>query len=252
MMTDVTETRLLQQKLSHNARLVSVGETAAALAHQIRTPLAAALLNLPNLTAATGTESDRRRYAERIKTSLKHLSRLVEQMLMYSRAGTFTYQTVSIRELLDVHKDVFEGRIKQSGGELAVSSPTEDVQITGNFDALLTALQNLTNNALEAREIDCRVTIDIANQSDHIDINVKDNGPGIPSSELTNIFEPFYSHAKRGSGLGLAVVKTVATAHVGEVRVKNTVPEGCIFTLSLPKKLNKVPSAEIQENEAVV
>ena len=122
--------------------------------------------------------------------------------------------------------------------QVNVHLAAEDHHILGNKNALTGAIQNLVHNTLQATssaKIDKPIiNIQVYRDKKSIYISVKDNGPGISSADVEKIFEPFYTSSSKGTGLGLAVVKSVIEAHQGEVNYLSQSGEGAHFCLKLP------------------
>jgi len=105
----------------------------------------------------------------------------------------------------------------------------------GNEDALLGAIMNLLNNAVEADQDKAMVTMKLEQvDQTSLQIQIQDNGPGIDESTRQRLFEPFYTTKVRGTGLGLAVVDSVVRAHSGSIQCESITGTGTLFTLLLP------------------
>lgn len=234
LLQDVTPARQLQEYRSRHQRLTSLGDMAASLAHQIRTPLSTAILYVSQLGQPM-EEAQRAAFAEKTLTSLRHIEHLVEDMLQYARGGKAVERPVSVQALFRGLEEAMGPLVEQyPRAELRVVPPVEDVTLSGDYDALLTALQNLVHNALEAagQSVCVEVTGEVVNNQ--LIIRVIDDGPGIDETVQEKIFEPFYTGRANGTGLGLAVVRAVAEAHGGEIRVHALPGVGSTFTLQLP------------------
>jgi signal transduction histidine kinase len=97
------------------------------------------------------------------------------------------------------------------------------------------ALLNLIKNSIEAMsDSGGRLTISTESNEQEITVSIHDNGPGIPESDITRIFEPYFTTKIRGSGLGLTLVFKIVREHSGEIAVKSKVGEGTCFTIKLP------------------
>jgi len=235
LLQDVTEARRWQEHENRHQRLHSMGEMAASLAHQIRTPLASALLYVSQLNSDDIDENNRQRFVAKSLTSLRHLEGLVKDMLQYAKGGKSCEQVLSIEQLFSKLANV-TAREQQPGlGKLVFDRSQAEVQLTGDQDALVTALQNLINNAFEVIGDSALVQVSAKRvEGNYVDLIVSDNGPGIEAERIEQIFEPFYTSRAQGTGLGLAVVRAIADAHHGEVWVKSIVGFGSKFGMRLP------------------
>lgn len=238
VLTDLTETRQLQRRISHLQKLSSLGKMVASLAHQIRTPLSAAMLYAANLSNANLGKEARQQFSDKLISRLRDLESQVNDMLLFAKSGSEQVVVdLSMQALLsEVHAGV-EAMLSRHGARLELILPEPDVIILGNKTALCGALQNLIHNSLLAKPAGAEIILSVqrdAKRPDWINLSVTDNGPGIPADKLNAIFEPFYTTRSQGTGLGLAVVKTVAQSHQGEVTVHNLQSAGACFTMQLP------------------
>jgi two-component system sensor histidine kinase FlrB len=252
MITDLTETRLLQDKLSQMQRLSSLGKMVSTLAHQIRTPLSAAILYSENLTSSTLAESARTKFQGKLNDRLYDLEQQVNDMLLFSKSGKEQVVVpISIAKLIDDSVNAMEALLDKSDVQLNIMVPESELKILGNKNALNGAIQNLLHNALQAMSADGvkkpLITIQLYSKENHVYLSVKDNGPGIDIKISEKIFKPFYTSSSKGTGLGLAVVKSVVAAHQGDIKLINQANCGAHFVIKLPllnhgvtSKTNKV------------
>jgi two-component system sensor histidine kinase FlrB len=236
LLMDVTEQRNLAGQLSQHQRLRSMGEMAASLAHQIRTPLAAALLYASQLSSADLTDIKRQEMSDKILARLRHLESLVTDMLQYAKGGQSGSSIIAVSDLIHHVVQVVEERVTSSDSDLVVMGDVDALFVQGDLAALTTALQNLIVNAVDVVKAHASIQIDVSCSGEWIKIAVKDQGPGIADDQQEKIFEPFYTSRAQGTGLGLAVTRAVAQAHHGRVSLSSTLGEGSCFTFWLPKQ----------------
>src|SRR5690606_10080778 len=229
LLTDVTTTRALEDLANRNRRLSAMGKMAASLAHQIRTPLAGALLYLSQCRTCDGGR--RPELLTRGIERLRDLDRLVQDMLVFAR-GTGHGERLRIADLfLAVHNAVHG--IKPTNAHLVIDGANTLIELDGNRTALTAALTNLVANAFEAAP-DVVVTLKAELRGQRIAFTVHDNGPGIARELQSRVFEPFFSTRPAGTGLGLAVVKSVAEAHGGGLELASTPERGTTIGLDVP------------------
>jgi two-component system sensor histidine kinase FlrB len=235
MITDLTETRLLQDKLGHMQRLSSLGRLVSKLAHQIRTPLSAAMLYGANLKNKKLSTIDRSSFQDKLMSRLHDLEQQVNDMLLFSKSGKQqVVEPLSINKLITDAINSVEALVTQAKAKITLSLCNDDCEILGNQRALSGAIENLIHNSLQVIRHDAEITITTYCQNDYAYISVKDNGQGIDKDLASKIFEPFYTSRAQGTGLGLAVVKSVANAHQGDVRLVSQPGEGAHFCIHLP------------------
>jgi len=231
LLTDLTETRALQELVVRNQRLSAIGKMAASLAHQIRTPLTGALLYLSQCRSRRD-ERDRAKLLEKGIDRLRHLDLLVQDMLVFAR-GCGPGERVRIADLFRAVYDAAMA-VKPPNAHLVIHGSDVLVELDGNRTALTAALTNLVNNAFESAP-DVIVTLKARLRGDRVELTVRDNGPGIAPSLQSRVFEPFFSTRPAGTGLGLAVVKTVAEAHGGDLALHSERGCGTRIDIALPR-----------------
>ncbi|PKF62889.1 PAS domain-containing sensor histidine kinase [Psychromonas sp. psych-6C06] len=236
LLTDLTSTRQLQEHVAKLQRLSSLGKMVASLAHQIRTPLSAAMLYGANLANKTLNESSRSRFQGKLMNRLNDLETQVNDMLLFARSGNQKIiDEVSLVSLLEEVQDASETLLQQVGGHLQCRLPDPDLLIMANKSALASAMTNLISNAVEATGKGAQLYISTQRRgNDSVEISVMDNGPGIEKEDLAKVMEAFYTTKSQGTGLGLAVVQSIAQAHKGSVEVKSEFGKGSCFTMVLP------------------
>jgi two-component system sensor histidine kinase FlrB len=232
LLADVTESHLMNVFLTRQQRLVTLGELAAGLAHQIRTPLAAALLYASQMTLPGRAPEDLSRCSEKTVASLKQLDRLVNDMLAFAHGGA-ARETVSVSALLEQVAQWLRPALR-SGVRLTIRTEAPGLTLRANAPSLVSAVLNLATNALQANAGDLHLEL-LARRTreGRAEIVVSDDGPGVPLHLRERIFEPFFTTRARGNGIGLAIVKSVVEAHAGGVRLAQT-PRGATFIIDLP------------------
>tara|TARA_B100000953_G_scaffold260671_1_gene226190 strand:- start:412 stop:1554 length:1143 start_codon:yes stop_codon:yes gene_type:complete len=237
VITDLTETRQLQARVSHMQRLSSLGKMVASLAHQIRTPLSAAMLYASNLTRKGLRQEAQEQFANKLTDRLKELESQVNDMLLFAKSGEEqVVSNITLSELLTSVEGSAQTMTVQAHQTLGFSGFEQEVSITGNLTALQGALLNLIHNASQVTPKGELVAVDASVSGNRLNIAVTDKGPGVPEGLKHKIFEPFFTTKNNGTGLGLAVVKSVVNAHNGILSVFNTPEGGACFSVSLPCK----------------
>ena len=131
--------------------------------------------------------------------------------------------------------DALLGKAK---AKVKVQLSEESLNILGNKNALTGAIQNLLHNSLQAASSsntsDIVISILIYSKANNLYLSFQDNGPGIDTNISDKIFQPFYTSSSKGTGLGLAVVKSVVKAHQGEISLLSDVGSGAHFVIKLP------------------
>jgi two-component system sensor histidine kinase FlrB len=235
LLADVTETHWMQVFLARQQRLLTMGELAAGLAHQIRTPLATALLYASQMSLPGRNREDLGRCAEKTVLSLKQLDQLVSDMLAFARGGA-AQERVSVSALLEQAAQWLRP-VLRPGAKLTIRTEAPDLAVCANAPSLVSAVLNLATNALQAGSGDIELELLARRErgpaGDRAQIVVSDNGPGVPAAVRERIFEPFFTTRARGNGIGLAIVKSVVEAHAGSVFLADAA-RGATFIIDLP------------------
>lgn len=232
LLTDVTESRRMSQSLQRHERLSAIGEMTSSLAHQIRTPLSSSLLYLAQIESETTTEEKRRENAAKATQCLRDLDNLVNDMLRFAGGARADGESIKVIDLL---RDVFSAIEPQlnDSSYVTVEMFDESLTVTGNREALLGAMLNLVSNAIQSGGSSPVVELSAMRVKDQICLTVSDNGYGLSAEVRKRMFEPFYTTRPQGTGLGLAVVRSVAETHCGEVIVESG-EHGSTFAICLP------------------
>ncbi|RUO28009.1 PAS domain-containing sensor histidine kinase [Aliidiomarina sedimenti] len=236
VITDMSETRALQARVSQMQRLSAMGRMVASLAHQIRTPLSAAMLYAQNLCRDNLPLVQRTKFSSKLSARLQDLEQQVNDMLLFAKSGEqLPVERLQLNTVLETVREQVEVIAERTQISFEVVPAEQDATFLGNQSALTSALQNLIINAFEACSAGCRVVLYAQTDDEELYIGVSDDGPGIASADVEQIFTPFFTRKSQGTGLGLAVVKSVAKAHQGDVQVRSEVGQGTTFRFVLPR-----------------
>lgn len=232
LLTDLTETRRLQDQLSRHERLSALGRMVASLAHQIRTPLSAALLYASHLTEHVLPVEQQQRFAGRLKERLHELEHQVRDMLIFARGELPLPDRLSPSALFDALRSAAEPHVL--GMQVRWQCDSRIGELLCNRDTLVGTLLNLIENSIQAGGREAHLKIHLYSRGETLRLCISDNGPGIDSATLARLGEPFFTTKTTGTGLGLAVVKAVARAHQGDVQLRSRPGRGTCAIITLP------------------
>ncbi|WP_339560697.1 ATP-binding protein [Pseudomonas sp. EA_65y_Pfl1_P113] len=232
LLNDLTETRHLQDQLARHERLSSLGRMVASLAHQIRTPLSAALIYASHLTDEQLPAATHQRFAGRLKERLHELEHQVRDMLVFARGELPLTDRITPAELMQAL-------------QAAAATHIQDVQVRWqcdshlgellcNRDTLVGSLLNLIENATQASGPGARFKVHLYSRGQTLRLCISDSGSGIEPAVLQRLGEPFFTTKTNGTGLGLTVVKAVARAHQGELQLHSRLGRGTCALMTLP------------------
>ncbi|WP_370601078.1 PAS domain-containing sensor histidine kinase [Pseudomonas nitroreducens] len=232
LLNDLTETRRLQDQLARHERLSALGRMVASLAHQIRTPLSAAMLYASHLSEQELPLEQQQRFAGRIKERLHELENQVRDMLVFARGELPLPDRLAPTQLFTSLRAAAESHV--AGLSVRWQCDARAGELLCNRDTLVGTLLNLVENAIQAAGRDVRLKVHLYARGDSLRLSISDNGPGMSVETLARLGEPFFTTKTTGTGLGLAVVKAVAKAHQGELRLRSRPGRGTCATLILP------------------
>ena len=232
LLNDLTETRRLQDQLARHERLSALGRMVASLAHQIRTPLSAAMLYAGHLSEQALPLEQQQRFAGRLKERLQELENQVRDMLVFARGDLPLPDRLSPAELFAGLRAAAESHV--AGLQLRWQCDVRGGELLCNRDTLVGSVLNLLHNAIQAGGQDVRLKVHLYARGDSLRLAISDSGPGMDAATLARLGEPFFTTKTTGTGLGLAVVKAVAKAHHGELRLQSRPGRGTCASLILP------------------
>ena len=235
LLSDVSELRSLQDRVNQQKHLTAMGEMVASMAHQVRTPLSTAILYASQMNKSAVTDNSRIKFSNKILERLHYLERQVNDMLIFAKEGRLAMETFSLPKFLNRVIENMQDMTQSRDIKFDLTNNVQVDEMLGNEDALLGAIMNLLNNAVEAQKNKTLITM-VLNQVDQasLQIQIQDNGPGIDDGTKQRLFEPFYTTKIKGTGLGLAVVDSVVRAHSGSIHCETKKGVGTLFTLLLP------------------
>ncbi len=253
LINDVTQTRQLQDRVSRVQRLSSMGYMAASLAHQIRTPLSAAMLYTSQLPVVAGDKMRVKTCADKAQNQLKYIESMISDMLAYTKGGQHgAEQCFELDILLDAVRSGLQGKLKEKNAVLNIQNNLRGARIQANKDALLSVLLNLAANGLQASEEHCSIDMQFSSRDAiNLDVIVQDHGKGIDPDIRQTLFEPFVTTRPQGTGLGLAVVKSIVEKHGGAIDFETMSGRGTSFRLRLPVLVTAEAKGDKQREEAL-
>ncbi|WP_122407473.1 sensor histidine kinase [Pseudomonas viridiflava] len=232
LLNDLTETRRLQEQLARHERLSSLGRMVASLAHQIRTPLSAAMIYASHLTEQELPVETQQRFAGRLKERLHELEHQVRDMLVFARGELPLTDRIAPGALFQALQNAAATHLQ--GVAVRWQCDSVDGELLCNRDTLVGALLNLVENAVQASAGRTRLKVHVYSRGNTLRLCISDNGSGMDQAALARIGEPFFTTKTTGTGLGLAVVTAVTRAHQGGVQYRSRVGRGTCAIVSLP------------------
>ena len=222
-------------ELEDARRLAALGQFAAAIAHDIRTPLTSISLNVQILRRKLQLPDDDREHLDIALEELARLDRSVAEILDFAKPVKLTPQPIDVGELIETTTRGLSPVLSEKGVALRCEPQGDLPHVQGDAQRLRQVLVNLVGNAADASTPGTAVTVRaMPADGAHIAIEVEDHGRGIDANDLPRIFEPFFTTRPDGTGLGLAICHKVVRAHGGDITVRSALGHGSTFTILLP------------------
>ncbi len=234
---DLTEIKRLQEQLHQQDRMSAIGRMAAAIAHEIRNPLASMHGAIQVLHKQSNLKEDNARLMGIVLRESKRLNKIIEDFLAYARPRPLQISILELGEaiaetlsLLEVHP------LRRESHRLLFEPPEHGIHLQADADMVRQVLWNLTLNALKAMPDGGTLQICCAPcEPDAIRVEISDSGIGMDEEEKAHIFEPFFSHSKGGLGIGMALVYQIIGLHKGKIQVESQLRQGTKILLELPR-----------------
>jgi signal transduction histidine kinase len=245
---DLTRVEQLEERERLRDRLAALGEMAAAIAHEVKNPLAGIEVMAGILKRQLPDSPDAQTILADIIKEAKMANAIVLEVLEFVRPIRLQVEATALVDVIDDAVGMAESRARRGDVEVAVDVPPSLPPIQGDPHQLRQLFTNLLVNAFEAlcgrgtvrifaTELAVEPTARGADQSDPLlQICVADSGPGVPQEIADRIFSPFFTTKPQGSGLGLAIVRKIVDAHDGRIDVSSRPGAGTTFRVTVPVK----------------
>jgi two-component system sensor histidine kinase AtoS len=230
------EFEVRNQQLEQRALL---GEVTAIFAHEVRNPINNISTGLQLMAMNLPSGDPNQEVISRLHDDCNRLTHLMQSVLTFSRPPESKHQLVNMAELLPMLLERWRPRLARLNVKHEFKSTVENTTITGDPRSLEQVFSNLIGNSVEAmKDSGGMLSIHIRPSHleggrQHIEVNVIDDGPGIPNELIDRIFEPFVTTNRNGTGLGLSIAKRIVTAHKGRISV-SSIPGGTVFQVVFP------------------
>jgi PAS domain S-box-containing protein len=249
---DITENKLLQQRLEeqkrlsqHQAKLATIGELAAGVGHEINNPLTIIkgfLATIEHDLKNNLSDLDKIFYKlKKIDTASDRISNIVKGLRTFSRSDSESLSVFNLTETVQEAYSLINEILKKEGISLQLHfDPNKSLPVFGNKGRIEQVIFNLLTNAKDATEnvSDRLIEIDLKISGKMGEIRIKDNGVGIPNELREKIFDPFFTtkDINKGTGIGLSIVNSIIKEHEGEISFESEINKGTCFIIKLPLK----------------
>lgn len=244
---DRSREKRLERQLLQSAKLVSIGEVATSIAHEVRNPLAGIRLGLDALDPSVNADPSAKEILADITRDIARLDRVVSDLLNFTKATPRQPERFELRTLLKQVCRYTRKTAEQQSIKVEVKVMPEDLEIWADRNQIHQVLLNLLLNAVQSMPVGGRLQVsgswhetlnwsaDRETKSGYR-IRVRDTGCGIPEENVHRLFDPFFTTKPNGTGLGLATSLSIVRKHGGEMRINSTHGEGTTAQVLLPDR----------------
>ena len=228
------ELKAKKDELVHSEKLAFTGRMAAGIAHEVRNPLTNIILSVRQLKKFEQTKPEVGSYIEIMERNANRIDYLIEELLKCARPIKPNLRPGDIHKLIDDILNIHKVRLKTQKITVVKNLAPHPPVLLFDKEQLGRVFLNLIANAIDAMGDGGKLTIATKNEKDEFIIKIQDNGRGIPEKNLMNVFDPFFSTKKGGTGLGLSTCQNIVTSHGGFIELESKWKTGSVFSVHLP------------------
>jgi two-component system, sporulation sensor kinase D len=214
-------------------KLELIGNLAASTAHEIRNPLTG-IKGLVKLMSEENKDERAQFYFNVIQTEIDRISAITSELLVLGKPTAATFKTYDANMILNEIEPIIHSESNYMNVQLTINYSKVELPISCVKEQLKQVLLNLTKNALQAMPSGGGLLISLNHDSDQCFITIEDTGIGLSQEELQQVFTPFFSMKKEGTGLGLTVCKRIIDSFGGNISIESTLGEGTRVNIRLP------------------
>ena len=232
---DLTQLKQLEREIQLKDRMAALGRMAAAIAHEIRNPLASIAGSVKLFSGMVNLNADQERLIGIVVKESERLNSTITDFLLYARKKLYQFEVVNLAELLEEtltllqNHPAFDDRFR-----IEKHFPPEPLLASVDANRIRQVFWNIGDNALKAMPNGGTFSVTVQAGGGRVEILFRDTGVGLTPQQAEKIFEPFQSEFERGTGLGLAIVYQIIQAHHGTIRAESA-EQGCVFRMELPQ-----------------
>lgn len=234
LIRDVTGIREMEKEVVRSRHLSSISSLAAGVAHEIRNPLSSIKGFAVYLKERLAADDEDQKTADIIIEEVERLNRVITQLIEFARPLELKKEKTNLADLIGHAEKLIEGEARKKNIAVSVNAADDLVPVDVDPDRVKQVLLNIFLNAAAAMKDGGRLEIALRREKDNIILDVVDNGAGIAATDLSRIYDPYFTSKPAGTGLGLAVVQKIMEAHGGRIIVESDEGKGTRVSLSFP------------------
>ncbi len=243
LIKDITRIKDLEKQHERNQRLISMGEMAATIVHEIRSPLCSIEL-FSNMLSKDLEGTNHSDMANGISTGIKSLNNILTNMLFFAKPQRPSFISIRLSDSVSESLNMLAPLIDVRG--IKIASTLSDKTVNGDIELLKQVFMNVILNAVQAMPGGGNLSINMGKDGDYATVAISDEGEGIKTEIIEKIFDPFFSTKDKGTGLGLAIAHKIMQSHEGFIKANRNETGGSTFCVYVPEINNEI-NEEIQE-----
>lgn len=241
ILEDITEKKMMEERLIMTEKLAAIGQLSAGLAHEINNPLSGIILLLNQLKREQLNPQERQKYFELIQQGLNKIQTLIKDLLNFARTSDLKPQPISINEIIKNLLNLSSHLLEKEKVKVIFNQDDHIPEIFLDKDKIEQVFLNIILNAIQAMENTSEkvLIIDTYIRDNKVCISFQDNGPGVPENIANRIFDPFFTTKgpDKGTGLGLSVSLAIVEKHGGRIYLDKS-DKGAKFVIEFPLSNN--------------
>jgi signal transduction histidine kinase len=228
----------MSQQLWQAAKLATMGELAASIAHELNNPLATVSLRVEVLLGQMPPDAPQRRALEVVEQEVERMGQLVANLLQFTRRGQQQISTLDVREEIERTLELIHYHLRHRQIAAVCQFAPDVPMVQADRQQLRQLFLNLFTNASDAMPQGGTLTLQVRTDppSQQLEIAISDTGMGIAAEDLPRVMEPFFTTKSegRGTGLGLPICRRIVQEHQGDLNIVSTVHQGTTVFITLP------------------
>lgn len=234
MALSLAEKEKLEEELRRSERLAALGRLVTGVAHELRNPIGVIKTTVQLMENDFKEVSNSNEYMRVIKEQINRQNNVIQELLDFGRPSKHVVQSASINSLLEKVLTFTSPMLRQHKIDLVENYDNSIPTIEVDAERIKQVFVNLILNAVQAMPDGGTLTIRTYHDEKWLYTDFTDTGPGISPSEITSIFDPFYTTKENGIGLGLSISNQILRTHGGHINVESTKEQGTTFSVKLP------------------
>lgn len=230
----IERNRRHRDQIEKNRRLADIGQVAASIVHDLKNPLITILGFAQRIQDGKGNTDTA---VQAIIDSARNMQRIVFDVLDVAKQFHFTFREEDVRGIINRACDICKTKAEGREVLLSIDLPHDFINISADRHYMERALINILNNAIDASERGQNVFVRAEPEKDCVSIKIKDQGTGMDREVLKNVFTPFYTKKKVGTGIGMPIAKKIIEGHQGRIYIKTQPETGTEVIIELPYKM---------------